>query len=139
MPRVDDLINRVGGAPFITTLDLTKRYWQVSVAKDDQEKTAFTTPFGLFHFTRMPFGLRGAPATFQRIVDQILNDLQDYAGAYLDDVIIIIQSHVGRPSCTPASSRTTYTGSRSDPLRQKVPFRYGRLCIPGTQHQEWTS
>ena len=51
MPRVDDLIDRVAGSPYITTLDLTKGYWQVPVAREDREKTAFTTPFGLYQFT----------------------------------------------------------------------------------------
>ena len=60
MPRIDDLIDRV---PFITTLDVTKGYWQVPVAQADREKTAFTTPFGLYQFRHMPFGLRGAPVT----------------------------------------------------------------------------
>ena len=75
MPWVDDLIDRVAGAPYITTLDLTKGYWQVPVAEKDCEKTAFTTPFGLFQFTRMPFGLQGAPAMFQRMVNKILSSL----------------------------------------------------------------
>ena len=61
MPEVDDLIDRVAGSPYITTLDLTKGYWKVPVAAGDREKTAVTTPFGLFQFTRMPFGLQGAP------------------------------------------------------------------------------
>ena len=87
IPRVDDLIDRVSRAPYITTLDLTKGYWQVPVAVDDREKTAFTTPFGLFQFTRMPFGLKGAPATFQRMVDK-LNGLQKFSSAYIEDVIV---------------------------------------------------
>lgn len=92
MPRVDDLIDQVAGSPYITTLDLTKGYWQVPVAKEDREKTAFTTPFGFYQFTRMPFGLQGAPATFQRMVDKILNGLNDFAGAYIDDVIVFSRS-----------------------------------------------
>ena len=88
MPWVDDLIDLVAGSPYITTLDLTKGYWQVPVAKEDREKTAFTTPFGLYQFTRIPFGLQGAPATFQRMVDKLLNGLNEFAGAYIDDVIV---------------------------------------------------
>ena len=92
MPRVEDLIDRVGNATYITTLDLTKGYWQVPVAVEDREKTAFTTPCGLFQFTRMPFGLKGAPATFQRMVDRLLNGLEEFASAYMDDVIIFSTS-----------------------------------------------
>ena len=88
MPQVDDLIDQVSGAPYITTIDLTKGYRQVPVVLENREKTAFTTPFGLFQFTRMPFGLKGAPATFQRMVDKILNGLNKFASAYIDDVIV---------------------------------------------------
>ena len=88
MPRIDELIDRLGGAKYISTLDLTRGYWQVPVAKSSQPKTAFTTPFGLFEFVVMPFGLHGAPATFQRMMDRLLNGIGDYAAAYLDDLVI---------------------------------------------------
>jgi hypothetical protein len=57
MPRFDDLLDEIGQSHYITTLDLEKGYWQVPVAERDKPKTAFTTPFGLFLFTVMPFGL----------------------------------------------------------------------------------
>ena len=63
MPRIEELIDGLGKAKYLSTLDLAKWYWQVPVAEDDQPKTAFMTPFGLFEFKRMPFGLKGAPAT----------------------------------------------------------------------------
>ena len=88
MPRIDELIDMLGRAVYIATLDLTKGYWQVPVAKRDQPKTAFTTPFGLFQFRRMPFGLQGAPATFQRMMDRVLEGLREYTSAYLDDLIV---------------------------------------------------
>ena len=72
MPRTDDLINRVRGAAHISTLDLVKGYWQVPVAEEDRAKTAFSTPFGLYQFNTMPFGLQGTPATFQRLMDQVI-------------------------------------------------------------------
>ena len=88
MPRIDDLIDRLGGARFITTLDLAKGYWQVPVRREDRPKTAFATAHGLYQFCVMPFGLQGAPATFQRMMDSLLRGLDSYAAAYLDDVII---------------------------------------------------
>ena len=88
MPRIDDLIDRLGQAAYISTLDLTNGYWQVPVAAKDRPKTAFTTPFGLYQFTRMPFGLQDAPATFQRIMDRLVDGLQDFASAYLEDLIV---------------------------------------------------
>ena len=92
MPRVDDLIEGVGRATFITTLDLTKGYWQVPVAPTDREKTAFTTTYGHYQFKRMPFRLQGAPTTLQRMVDKLLKGLSDFCGAYLDDVVIFSHS-----------------------------------------------
>ena len=88
MPRVDDLIDRLGDAAYISTLDLSRGYWQVPVTKDARPKTAFITPYGLFQFRVMPFGLQGAPATFQRMMDVILDDVGEFAAAYLDDVVI---------------------------------------------------
>ncbi|KAL4007856.1 hypothetical protein ACER0C_001708 [Sarotherodon galilaeus] len=92
MPRIDELLERVGRSKFITTLDLSKGYWQVALAPEAKELTAFKTPFGLFQFRVMPFGLQGAPATFQRLMDQVLRDVSDFAAAYLDDVVIFSQT-----------------------------------------------
>ncbi|XP_078793179.1 uncharacterized protein LOC144987743 [Oryzias latipes] len=92
MPRIDELLERVGKSKFITTLDLSKGYWQVALAQETKELTAFTTPYGKFQFKVMPFGLQGAPATFQRLMDEILRDVPQFAAAYLDDVIIFSHS-----------------------------------------------
>ena len=92
MPRVDYLIDRLGKSCFISTMDLTRGYWQVPMAKKARHKTAFTTPFGLYQFNVMPFGLQGAPATFQRLMDKVLHGLEDFSAAYLDDVIIFSES-----------------------------------------------
>ena len=88
MPRIDDLIDTIGQSKFITTLDLSKGYWQVPVAKEDRYKTAFCTPSGLYQFRVMPFGLAGAPGTFQRLMDNVLRGCEGYATAYLDDIVI---------------------------------------------------
>ena len=88
MPRVDDLIDSLGKAKYVTTLDLARGYWQVPVNEESRPRTAFTTPYGLFQFRVMPFGLHGAPATFQRMMDSILREFPTFAAAYLDDVVI---------------------------------------------------
>ena len=92
MPRVEELLEQLGKAEYITTLDLTKGYYQVSVASEDRAKTAFMAPMGKFEFTRMPFGLKGAPTTFQRLMDVILSPCTRFARAYQDDIVIFSES-----------------------------------------------
>ncbi|MGL5480857.1 MAG: reverse transcriptase family protein, partial [Aeromonas veronii] len=88
MPRVDELLERLGRARYISTLDLTKGYWQVPLSGEAKEKTAFSTPSGHWQYKVLPFGLHGAPATFQRMMNIILQPHQNYAAAYIDDVVI---------------------------------------------------
>lgn len=88
IPRLDDLIDQVGNARFVTCLDLSKGYWQVNLSARAREISAITTPFGHFEFLKMPFGLKSAPMTFQRAMNDILHGMSDFAAAYLDDVSI---------------------------------------------------
>ncbi|XP_066460899.1 zinc finger protein 850-like [Eleutherodactylus coqui] len=99
MPRVDELIESLEHARFFSTLDLTKGYWQVPHTDEAKEKTAFSTPEGLFQYVCLPFGLHGAPATFQRMMDIILRPHRRYASAYLDHIIIFSndwESHLAK-------------------------------------------
>ena len=97
LPRIDDVFDRLAGANYFSTLDLANGYWQVPVAERDRQKTAFVTPDGLFEFKRMPFGLANAPATFQRLMDQVLNRLKWTAYlVYLDDIITLFREHQSR-------------------------------------------
>ncbi|KAJ1094875.1 hypothetical protein NDU88_000055, partial [Pleurodeles waltl] len=61
IPRVDDVLEKLGRAKYMSTLDLTKGYWQIPLFPEDKEKTAFSTQSGLYQFTVLPFGLHGAP------------------------------------------------------------------------------
>ena len=88
MPRVDELIERLGAARSPTTLDHTKRYWQVPLTRTAREKTAFATPGGLNQYTVLPFSVHSACTTFQRMMDQLLWPHQAYAATYIDDIII---------------------------------------------------
>ncbi|KAI2646137.1 Retrovirus-related Pol polyprotein from transposon 17.6 [Labeo rohita] len=88
MPRVDELLDRLGRARYISTLDLTKGYWQVPLTSSAKPKTAFSTPSGHWQYRTLPFGSHGAPATFQRMMDIILRPQQAYAAAYIDDVVV---------------------------------------------------
>lgn len=93
IPRMDDLLHAAKPTPYMTTLDLRAGYWQVKVKEEDQDKTAFITPFGVYRCKRMPFGLRNAPATFQRLIDRVRISLENVKIlAYLDDLIIFSTS-----------------------------------------------
>ena len=65
MPRIEELIDTIGPAVVISTLDLAKGYWKIPMAEESKDKTAFTTPFGLFKFEIMPFGLHSALLPFR--------------------------------------------------------------------------
>ena len=87
LPRICDLIEKFKGSKVFSTLDLMKGYYQVGMQPEDKEKTAFVTEEGLYEFNVMPFGLTGAPNTFQRLMDFLLRNLS-CAMVYLDDIII---------------------------------------------------
>ena len=78
----------MGHAQFITTLDMTKGFYQVPMNPNDSEKTAFVIPLGKFEFQRMPFGLKNSPATFQRLVDNLLEGTQMYSAGYIEYVAV---------------------------------------------------
>ena len=77
-PLVDDLLHASGGCAYMATIDLRSSFWQIPVRRQDRDKTAFITPFGVFRFRVMPFGLRNAGATLQRLVDRIRAILSAY-------------------------------------------------------------
>ena len=87
VPNIADLAAKLHGARVFSKLDLRKGYHQVPMKPADVPKTAICTPFGLFEFLRMPFGLKNAGQTFQRMMDDILGDL-DYCFIYMDDLLI---------------------------------------------------
>ena len=89
LPRIDDTVDALNGARYLTAFDLLSGYWQVPLAPEDAQKTAFATHDGLFQWTCMPFGLTSAPATFQRMMDTVLAGLKwQCCLVYLDDVLV---------------------------------------------------
>ena len=83
MPHLDELIDQLGRVKYISTIDLTRDYWQVPVAEEDRPKSAFVTPSGLYQFRVLPFGLSGALASFQHLMDQLTANCQGFTFAYL--------------------------------------------------------
>ena len=89
LPRVDDAIDAVSGARYFSTIDLSSGYWQVELDSAAKAVSAFVSPFGLYEWNRMPFGLCNAPGTFQRLMNKVLGDLvPNICLVYLDDIII---------------------------------------------------
>ena len=91
LPNMQDVAAKLHGCTVFSKVDLVKGYHQVPVAPGDVPKTAIVTPFGLFEYVYMPFGLRNAAQTFQRLMDRILGNLP-YTFVYLDDIIIFSSS-----------------------------------------------
>ena len=89
LPRIDDMLESLNGAFIFTSLDLAGEFWQVEMNKEDKEKTAFISHNGLYEFTVMPFGLKGAPATFQCLMNIVYSGLAwTILLVYLDDTIV---------------------------------------------------
>lgn len=91
VPHIHDFSHILQNKQVFSTIDLVKAFHQIPVNEKDISKTAIITPFGLFEFTRMTFGLRNAAQTFQRFINDILKDL-DFCFSYVDDILIASSS-----------------------------------------------
>lgn len=93
IPNIDNILNKLGRAQYFTTLDLAKGFHQILMKESDRKKTAFSTPFGHYEFIRMPFGLKNAPSTFQRLMNTVLREhINKICVVYLDDILIFSTS-----------------------------------------------
>ena len=99
LPNIAEIVDLIGQAKVFSTLDLKSGYWQIAIEDASIPKTAFRCHRGLFEFLRLPFGLRNAPASFQRILDSVLGDLiGKHCLLYLDDIFVFsdnAEEHLG--------------------------------------------
>ena len=94
LPRVDDLLDQLADAKVYSLIDLHSGYHQIQIKPEDRHKTAFRTKYGSFEFNVVPFGLANAPATFQRMMNNIFSDILDcYVVVYLDDILVYSTNH----------------------------------------------
>ena len=87
LPRVDDSVDRIGAATFITKLDLVKGYWQVPLTERAKDIASFVANGAVYRCQVMPYGLKNAPATFQRLMDRVVDGLT-HVVVYIDDVVV---------------------------------------------------
>ena len=89
IPRIQEIFDALGGQEWFSTLDMAKAYHQGYVAEDHRKYTAFSTPWGIYEWIRVPMGISNAPPAFQRFINQTLLGLRDkVCVAYLDDILV---------------------------------------------------
>jgi hypothetical protein len=100
IPNISDILDSIGKAEIFTSLDLCSGFYQIRLREEDKEKTAFSSNDNHWQYVRMPMGLKGAPSTFQKLMNTTLSGLQGTTCfAYLDDALIsgkTIQEHNDR-------------------------------------------
>ena len=127
IPRIDDCIDRVGDARYLSKIDLLKGYWCVPLTERGREVSAFVCSAGLFEYNVMPFGMKNAPATFQRMMEKVLSGLS-HSYAYIDDVVIrsdTWEEHVDNIRevlCRLADARLTVNLAKSEFACAKVSY-----------------
>ena len=92
LPLIDDILVLLGKSTYFSTLDLRSGYWQVALDEADREKTTFACHVGLYQSRVMPFGLANAPGIFKQLMSVVLGGLEQFAMAYLDDILIFSAS-----------------------------------------------
>lgn len=145
LPNIEERVELVSRATFISTLDLVRGYWQVPLTERASRYAAFVTPFGVYQPVTMAFGLKNAPFCFSRLMDRVLEGLEEFAVPYLDDVAVFSndwESHlqhtrtvlerikgagltIKAEKCQFGQARVTYLGhdigqGKREPMKAKV-------------------
>ena len=94
MVTLDEILEKVGNSRCLSKLDLSKGFYQIGIVEEARDKTAFIMPWGKYCFNRMPFGLRNAPAIFQRGMEVVLRGCYDCASPYIDDILVFSENGV---------------------------------------------
>jgi hypothetical protein len=93
LPRIDQVIDSTAGCDLLCFLDCYSGYHQIAIKEEDQEKTAFITPFGAYCYTMMSFRLKNAGATYRRAIQACFKKyLNKNVEAYVDDVVVKTQN-----------------------------------------------
>lgn len=136
IPNIDDILDKLGKCNYFTTLDLASGFHQIEMSEESIPKTAFNVENGHFEYVRMPFGLKNAPATFQRVMDYVLRDVQNkICLVYMDDIIIFstsLQEHIAnlrQVFLKLRDSKLKIQLDKSEFLRQNVEF-LGHVITP---------
>ncbi len=126
MPCIDDALDCLTGSKWFSVLDLRSGYYQVEISEEDKEKIAFTGPFGFFEFERMPQGITGAPAAFQRLMKKAVGDMNlIQVLVYLYDLLAFGKTRRARG--TSSQSFRSAGGMWPQALNRKVSVR----SVPG--------
>lgn len=136
IPNIEDILDKLGKCNYFSTLDLASGFHQIEMEQNSIEKTAFNVENGHYEYLRMPFGLKNAPATFQRVMDHVLRDLQNKVClVYMDDIIIFstsLQEHIANLKLVFKKLRDAKLRiqlDKSEFLRQNVEF-LGHIITP---------
>ncbi|GBN35864.1 Transposon Ty3-I Gag-Pol polyprotein [Araneus ventricosus] len=92
LPNIEERVERVAAAKYITVIDLAKGYWQIPLSERARQYSAFVTSFGTYIPLRMPLGLVNAPYFFSKLMAQVLENCDTFAVPYLDDIAIFSDS-----------------------------------------------
>ncbi|GFU77507.1 hypothetical protein TNCV_3498801 [Trichonephila clavipes] len=139
LPNIEERVEKVSAAKFITVFDLSKGYWQIPLSKTAQRYAAFCTSFGTYRPLRMSFGLKNAPYFFSKLMAELLNGLEDFVVPYLDDIAIFSdtwESHIKHMETVLQRikrAKLTIKPSKCKFAQQNVKF-FGSHCGSGFSH-----